>query len=162
MKPLYTEQNLEELKKQINRRWAIWLALLAAGVVGLTVLLVMDNHKTNRPELAATLVVLFTGIALIAFYDLLIHPLAAYRRHMNNSLHGRSHEAVVIFDHLNEEVSVVEGVTFRDMIFLGEADKHGDRERMFYWDQELPLPSFSKGQEVTLKYYDRFITGYSC
>ena len=119
-----------------------------------------DNHKDHRPELPATLILIFSGAIVIFFWDLLLRPLSAYARHVDASLHGRSHEATVVFDHLNEETSVVEGVSYRDMIFQGDPDKHGDRDRLFYWDLEMPLPDFRNGQEVTLQYYDRFITGY--
>ena len=136
------------------------VAALAAGLICIAVTLILDNHKENRPELWTTLAVIFTGGITVFLYDLLIHPLKAYARHLENALHGRSHEATVIFDHFNEETSVVDGVSFRDLIFLGEADKHGDRDRMFYWDQEIPLPDFTRGQEITLQYYDRFITAY--
>ena len=82
-----------------------------------------------------------------------------YARHMDSSLHGRVHEASVIFDRVDGEgISLVDGVRFYSLIFLADPDKHGDRERMFYWDAELPLPSFAPGQEVSVTYYDRFIT----
>ena len=57
-------------------------------------------------------------------------------------------------------VETIDSVTYRDLVFLGDADKHGDRERMFYWDMEKPLPAFEKGRTVRLTYYDRFIIGY--
>ncbi|MBQ9251856.1 MAG: hypothetical protein IJ188_04385 [Clostridia bacterium] len=161
MHALYTEQDLTALRKQIKNRWFGFLAIFLVAVVVLALLLISDNHKENRPELITTLVLILSGGLLIFYYDLLIRPLRAYERHMDTALHGRSHQVTVLFDHLNEESSLVEGVTYRDLIFLGEADKHGDRERMFYWDMELPLPEFKKGQEITLTYFDRFITAYS-
>ncbi len=160
MKDLYTEQDYSLLKKQISRRVALVLAALAAGLACIALTLVMDNHRENRPELLTTLAVIFSGSLVVFLYDMLVHPLNAYARHMDTALHGRTHEISVVFDHFNEETSFVDGVYFRDLIFLGEADKHGDRDRMFYWDRELPLPDFSKGQEITLKYYDRFIVAY--
>ncbi|MBQ9211234.1 MAG: hypothetical protein IJ153_05975 [Clostridia bacterium] len=161
MHALYNEQDLAALRKQIKIRWFGFLAIFLIAVVALALLLISDNHKENRPELITTLVLILSGGLLIFYYDLLIRPLRAYERHMDTALHGRSHQVTVLFDHLNEESSLVEGVNYRDLIFLGEADKHGDRERMFYWDMELPLPDFKKGQEITLTYFDRFITAFS-
>jgi len=161
MQSLYTEQYLSEITAQRNRRRLLLLGILAVLLVVLVLLLVSDNHRENRPELAVTMVVILACVATIFIYDLLIHPLSAYVKHLDSALHGRSHEVTVVFDHLNEEESLVDGVVYRDLIFLGEADKHGDRDRMFYWDLELPLPDFVKGQEVTLRYFDRFITGYA-
>ena len=89
-----------------------------------------------------------------------VKPLRSYAKHVDSALHGRSHESTMVFDRVGSEDSVIDGLTFRDLIFLGEADKHGERERMFYWDMEIPLPDFRKGQELRLTYYDRFLTGY--
>ena len=160
MHSLYSEENLRGLRRQIRSRRLVLLGIFLVGAAGILLLLLQDNHKTYRPELAVTLLLILTGAGMIFFYDLMIHPLQAYARHLETALHGRTHETRVVFDHLNEEESLVEGVVYRDLIFLGDADKHGDRERMFYWDRELPLPAFAAGQEVHLKYYDRFITGY--
>ena len=160
MHSLYTEQNLADLKKQIRKRMILLFIFLAAALVLTVATLLMDDHRENRPEIITTLVVVLSGCAVIFIYDLLIHPLRAYSRHIDTSLHGRSHEVTVIFDHISAEDSVVDGVAYRDLIFLGDPDKHGIRERMFYWDLELPLPDFTQGQEITLRYYDRFITAY--
>ena len=160
MQLLYTEQNLSEIRSQRKRRFFALAAVLAAILAVILFLLISENHRDHRPEVPVTLLVILLLSTVIFFYDLLIHPISAYAKHVDASLHGRFHEVTVVFDHVNQEQSLVDGVNYRDLIFLGEADKHGDRERMFYWDSELPLPSFFRGQEVTLRYFDRFITGY--
>ncbi len=164
MHSLYSENDLGKISFQIRRRRLVLLAIMLCFSAVLAYLLIaVDNGRQNRPELPVMFVLIAAFSVLIFFYELLLHPLTAYARHLRNSLHGRSHEITVLFDHINEEHSMVDGVMYQDLIFLGEADKHGDRERMFYWDVELPLPEFSKGQEVTLRYYDRFIIAYeSC
>jgi len=160
MHSLYNEQVLLSLNGQICRR-RIVLGAVSLVLLALIVLAVLqDDGKQNRPELLVSVLVIFTGCFAIFFHDLMIRPLRSYFHHVDRALHGRSHEADFIFDRLSEDVSLVEGVAYRDLIFLGEPDKHGDRERMFYWDSELPLPAFEKGQQVSLHYYDRFITGY--
>ena len=159
MQALYTEQHLSDLKGQIRRRGLALLGLLLAAVAAIVWLLIIDDHKENRPELAITLVLIISGCALIFLYDLLVHPLRAYEKHIDSALHGRFHESSLVFDRINEESSVVDGVVFQDMIFLGDPDKHGDRERMFYWDRELPLPTLSPGQEYTIKYTGKNIIG---
>ena len=159
LKPLYTEQNLTDLNRQIKKRIILLCCFLVVALLLVVWLLTVDDHKQNRPALWVTLTVIVAGCVAVFDWDLTIRPLRAYARHLNTALHGgRSHEITVLFDHANEEDSVIDGVLFRDLIFLGEPDKHGDRERMFYWDQELPLPDLQQGQEVTLRYYDRFIT----
>ena len=160
MQALYQEKDYTALNAQIRRRQRalVLIALLVLAAVGLT--LALDDHKEHRPELLTTLLVIFGGGAMIFFWDLMIRPLRCYARHMHASLHGRSHEETAVFERFGEEVSLVDGVRFRDLIFLGSPDKHGDRERLYYWDAELPLPDFQPGQSFRLTYYDRFLTGY--
>ncbi len=160
MQSLYSEQKWNDIRAQLNRRQAVLLGIMIALLGGIVWFLATENHKDHRPEIQVTLLVILLCASVIFFYDVFLRPLRAYARHVDSSLHGRAHEVTVVFDHVNEEESLVDGVSYRDLIFLGEADKHGDRERMFYWDSELPLPSFSRGQEVTLRYFDKFITGY--
>ena len=157
---LYNEENYSDLRKQIGKRERLLLLLFLLLFAVIIVVLMTDDHKENRPELLITLLVIFCGGIIVFFWDLTIRPLRSYAKHMDSALHGRSHEIVAVFSRVGPEDSVIDGLTFRDLIFLGEADKHGDRERMLYWDTELPLPSFTAGQEIRLTYYDRFLTGY--
>ena len=55
--------------------------------------------------------------------------------------------------------SVVEGVACRSLIFLGDPDRHGSREMLLYWDQELPLPEMEAGRAYTVWYTGRNIIG---
>ncbi len=161
MRDLYTENDYQLIHSQLKKRLMI-LGGISLVFLGLLIWsFMLDNGKENRPELFTTLVVLLWGFTLIFSWDLLCKPLYCYQKFLMNALHGRSHEVQVEFSRRNEEKSVVDGVTYRDLIFLGEADKHGDRDRMFYWDSQLPDPPFTPGDRVTLRYYDRFITGYS-
>ena len=160
MQVLYTEEKFSELKKQIGKRERLLFVSSFLFLAVIAAVLLTDNHKENRPELVTTLLVIFGGGLIVFFWDLTIHPLRSYAKHIDSALYGRSHEIVAVFSHIGQEDSVIDGLTFRDLIFLGEADKHGDRERMLYWDTELPLPSFIPGQEIRLRYYDRFLTGY--
>ncbi len=157
---LYTEEQLQALKAQIRRRLLLVGLLFLLFLALFIITLILDDHKQNRPELWTTLIVILGGGAMIFCYDLLLRPLLSYRRHMEAALHGRCHETKVVYDHQNSEISVIESVPYQDLIFLGEADKHGDREQMFYWDTEFPSPPFVPGQEVTLRYFDRFIIAY--
>ena len=160
MQYLYNEETFASLKKQISKRQRLLLLAAVAVLAAVIASMILDDHKENRPVLLTTLLVIFGGGALIFFWDLTIKPLRSYAKHIDSALHGRSHEALAVFDRVSAEDSVIDGLTFRDLIFLGEADRHGERERMFYWDMELPLPDLKKGQELRLTYYDRFLTGY--
>ena len=160
MQLLYYEDHFNALKKQISKRQFFLLLLAFVVLAAVSVTLILDDHKENRPVLLTTLLLIFGGGMLIFLWDMTVKPLRSYAKHVDSALHGRSHECTVVFDRVGSEDSVIGGLTFRDLIFLGEADKHGERERMFYWDMEIPLPDFRKGQELRLTYYDRFLTGY--
>ena len=160
MRYLYNEEVFSSLKKQISKRLRLLLAVALAVLAAVLASMLLDDHKDHRPVLLTTLLVIFGGGALIFLWDMMIRPLRNYAKHIDTALHGRSHEAVAVFDRVGAEDSQIDGHTFHDLIFLGEANRHGERERMFYWDRELPLPDFREGQEIRLMYYDRFLIGY--
>ena len=160
MRDLYTEQDLASVRGQLKRRLLLLGLISAVLLVVIVLVLLSDNHKTNRPEALVTGLVVVLGFTVVFFWDLLCRPLRCYARHLNDALHGRSHEAEVEFCRPGGETSTVDGIVCSSLIFLGEADKHGDRERLFYWDGQLQVPSFTPGAPFRVKYYDRFIVGY--
>ncbi len=160
MQHLYSEENLHAIRAQLKKRLAV-LGVLSVAFIALIVwTLILDNHKENRPELWTTLAVMFWGFTLIFGWDLFCRPLSRYARHLDTALHGRNHEAVLEYSGQSADVSLVEGISCRDLLFLGDADKHGDRDRMLYWDCEMKDPPFQEGEQVRVQYYDRFLTGY--
>lgn len=154
MKELYTENDLAALRAQISRRMKIMLIpailLLASGIF----------FFITRIEAAASASFVLLAFTIIFTLEFLCRPLRCYAKHMDAALHGRTHEISVVYRETEQQTSVVDGVSFLSLIFLGEPDKHGIRETMFYWDQELPLPDFKPDDTVTLKYYDKNIIGY--
>lgn len=160
MRDLYTEDDLRAVQDQLKKRYIVLLLISLVFLALLIFTLVIDNHKDNRPVVFTTVVLMLWGFSFIFFFDMFCQPLRKYIRHLEYSLHGRSHEAEVEFSHWNDDESMVDGVRYHDAIFLGEANRHGERDRMFYWDAEKPLPDFRAGDLILVKYYDRFITGY--
>lgn len=160
MNILYTEQDLAGIRRQLKSRTLVLASVSVVFVALIVWALLMDDHREQRPEVLTTVLVLLWGFFVVFWWDIFCHPLRCYQKHLLSALHGRTHEIEVVYASTDGNRSVVDGVTFQDMIFLGDADKHGDRERRFYWDTELPLPEFTPGQALTLQYYDRFITGY--
>ncbi|MBR2822490.1 MAG: hypothetical protein IKE24_02250 [Clostridia bacterium] len=160
MHTMYNEGMFARLSGQVKKRQVLVFAVAALFLAAAVFTLILDDHKENRPILATTLLVIAGGSVFIFFWDLTVRPLRCYARHMDAALHGRTHQVLAVFDRVGADDSMVDGILFRDLVFLGEADKHGVRDRMFYWDRELPLPDFRPGQEVMITYYDRFMTGY--
>ncbi len=160
MRDLYTEQDLASVRGQLKRRLLVLSLISAVFLTAIVLLLLSDNHKTNRPEALVTVLTVLLGFTAVFFWDLLCRPLRCYARHLNDALHGRSHEVEAEFCRSGGETSTVDGIVCSSLIFLGEADKHGDRERLFYWDAQLRAPSFTPGSLFRLRYYDRFIVGW--
>ena len=161
MHDLYSEKDLEAIRGQLKKRLLMILLVSVLFLCAIVYTLVLDDHKDHRPEALTTALVLLWGFFLIFGWDLFCHPLRCYAKHLETALHGRGHEVEVEFSRTESDSSVVDGVTYRDLVFLGEADKHGDRDRLFYWDAQLPDPPFKKGDQVLVRYYDRFMTGYT-
>ena len=154
MKDLYTEKDLAALRARIGKRQLVlvcvsmvWLALAVVSLV-------------LRVEWLTVVAVVLLGASLIFGLEMFCLPLKRYARLMEAALHGRSHTETFVYDHLEPESSLVDGVSCRSLVFLGEPDKHGSRDQMYYWDENIPLPPFSEGQTVTLRYTGRTIIGY--
>ena len=95
----------------------------------------------------------------IFFLNLFCAPLSRYRRLVRGALSGRSHEKVMEFVRREPDRTAVDGVSCHSLIFLGDADKHGDRETMMYWDSELPMPELEPGVSYHVRYTGRNIIG---
>ncbi len=154
MQELYSENSLKSLDQQLKRR------LYLLGAVSAALLLSVIWSLTVRIEWLTVALLLLLGMILIFCLDLFCRPLWMYKRLVRNALHGRTHTESFIFDHFEPDLSVVDGVRFRSLVFLGEPDKHGTREQMYYWDNELPLPDFEPGSTVSLHYTGKAIIGY--
>lgn len=151
---LYREEDLSLLRSRIRNR------LLVLGIPVLALLAVLVYSCVRRIEWLTVLSVALLCFLLIFCIDLFILPLRAYERMIRAALTGRRHEENFVFSHAEPEISEVDGVPCRSLIFLGKPDKHGTRDQLFYWDRELPLPAFSEGETVSLRYTGKNIIAY--
>ena len=153
MQELYSEQALNAVSRKVNRR----LAILCAALLVLLAVFVMA--MITRTMWLAMVSACVAGCFAIFYLDLFCMPLIRYRRLVRSALSGRDHTKDLEFARVEPDLSSVEGVPCRSFIFLGEADKHGSREILLYWDNELPLPDLTPGETVTVKYTDKYIIG---
>ena len=154
MTDLYSEKDLQAISSQLKKRYL----LLGGGLLILLALIIWS--LTARVEWA-TMVCVFLFFAIAVFViDLFCMPLHRYKKLLTAALTGRTHTETLEFSQAEEDTSVVDGVVCRGLIFLGQPDRHGIREQRFYWDREIPLPAFTAGGQVTLKYTGRNIIGY--
>ena len=153
MQALYSESSHQEVSSQLNRR------LIVLGAVLAVLLGVFVYATAVRIEWLAIAAACAAGCFAVFYVELFCLPLSRYRRLIRSALHGRRHTISLEYVCTEPDESMVDGVRRRSLVFLGDPDKHGTREQMLYWDAELPLPSLQPGQQVSLEYTDRSITG---
>ena len=154
MQDLYSEQDLQQISAQLKKRYLLLGCILAVILAVFIVSLIVRVEV-----LSMILFILFFAVAVFVI-EMFCMPLHRYKKLIVSALTGRTHTETLEFEKTEEDSSVVDGVPCRGLIFLGAPDKHGTREQRFYWDEELPLPAFSAGDRVTLKYTGRTIIGY--
>ncbi len=151
MKELYSAEMLASLNGKLKKRWilvGIISALLLAGFVWSVAI---------RVEWLSIALLALLGIFLIFFIEMFCRPLLDYRKLVVTALSGRSHDRVMEYVRTEPDTSSVDGVSCISLIFLGDADKHGSREQLLYWDEEIPLPALQEGQSYTVRFTGRNI-----
>ena len=154
MRDLYSEKDLQQLSAQLKKRY---LALGAVMALFLAAFIVSMIYRVEW--LSIVMFILFFAVAVFVV-EMFCLPLHRYKKLIASALTGRTHTETLEYEKTEEDSSVVDGVRCRGMIFLGSPDKHGAREQRFYWDEELPLPAFTPGDQITIKYTGRNIIGY--
>ena len=154
MRDLYSEKDLQQLSAQLKKRY---LALGAVMALFLAAFIVSMIYRVEW--LSIVMFILFFAVAVFVV-EMFCLPLHRYKKLIASALTGRTHTETLEYEKTEEDSSVVDGVRCRGMIFLGSPDKHGAREQRFYWDEELPLPAFTPGNQITIKYTGRNIIGY--
>lgn len=170
MNLLYTEEEMNRLSRRIKRRQLITLLVSLPFFAAFILFFVMHLRvsPSNPGPIADDTLKIYAIIAcivalciLVFGLSFLVRPLRSYRNHIQTSLFGRSREATYRFLRLEPDLSVIDEITFRSLVFEGEPDKHGLCEHMYYWDALKDIPDFSEGEEVSFRFYDRFITAWS-
>ena len=154
MQDLYSEKDYFLLSAQLKKRYLLLACVMAAI---LAVFIVSMDIRTEW--LSIVTLILFFSAAVFGI-EMFCLPIHRYRKLIASALSGRTHTETLEYEKAEAETSVVDGVTCRGLVFLGSPDKHGTREQRFYWDEELPLPAFTPGDQITLKYTGRNIIGY--
>ena len=151
MKELYSAEMLASLNGKLKKRWilvGIISGLLLAGFVWSVAI---------RVEWLSIALLALLGVFLIFFIEMFCRPLLDYRKLVVTALSGRSHDRVMEYVRTEPDTSSVDGVSCISLIFLGDADKHGSREQLLYWDEEIPLPALQEGQSYTVRFTGRNI-----
>lgn len=148
MQSIYTEEYAGNVSRQAKRR--LWI--LFAVVIPLLGIFIWA--MIARIEWLAMVSACLAGCAAVFIGDLFCAPVYRYRSLIRSASSNRSHTRSLEFSRLEPDISVVEGVPRRSLIFLGDPDKHGSRDMLLYWDNAFPLPELSPGS-----FYDVTFTG---
>ncbi len=151
MKELYSAEMLESLDGKLKKRWIL------TGIVSALLLAAFVWSVVIRVEWLSVLLLALLGVFLIFFIEMFCRPLLNYRKLVVSALSGRSHDREMEYVRTEPDVSSVDGVSCLSLIFLGDADKHGSREQLLYWDEEIPLPALQEGQSYTVRFTGRNI-----
>ena len=148
---MYTEQDYQDISKQLHSR-ILWMAvpsaLLAAGVIAAFV------HRIQWAAIVGTVLI---GFYCVFVYGLLVHPVAAYRRHLDGVLHGRTHVLTGAFKDMEEDVAIRDGVRYYPMtLSVGKMDDPND-DRLLYYDANLPRPDWQVGDMLTVTAHDKAV-----
>lgn len=153
MKELYSAEMLASLNGKLKKRWIL------AGVISALLLAAFVWSVIIRVEWLSIVLLALLGIFLIFFIEMFCRPLLDYRKLVVSALSGRSHDRVMEYVRTEPDISRVDGVSCISLIFLGDADKHGSREQLLYWDEEIPLPALREGQSYAVRFTGRNIIG---
>ncbi len=146
--PLYHESDLNAINQQIRKRWMVLLIPCTLLLIVLAVSFII------RLEWLTTASTILIGILLIAGYDLAIKPLDKYQRHLNNCLHGRTRECDLPFIRLSENIDLVDGVNFRQLLCADTDGKGRPYERLFYFDAQKDFPAAQEGDMLHIVHHD--------
>ena len=146
--PLYCEADYTAVTAQIRKRWLVvsipCILLLSALVASLCV----------RLEWLTSISTFLIGAILIGGYDLFIKPLCCYATHLKNSLHGRTRECELPFIRLSENIDLVDGVRYHELMVSDIDGKGRPYERLFYFDAEKTFPAVKEGDMLRIVHHD--------
>ncbi len=152
-KELYSPEILSGIGRQLKKRWII----LAVVVVPLLIIFIFS--MIQRIKWLSMASVVLAGVFAIFWIELFCVPKIRYRALVRTALSGRHHVQTMEFSRVDPDPCLVDGVSCYSLIFLGEPDRHGSRERLFYLDRSLPLPELVPGRNYDVRYSGRTIIG---
>ena len=146
--PLYNEADYSAITAQMRKRWQI----VGIPCVILAAVLVVSLYvRLEWLTVACTLII---GVMLIAGYDLFIKPLRCYALHLKNCLHGRTRECELPFIRLSENIDLVDGVQYRQLLCSDTDGKGRPYERLFYFDVLARFPEINEGDMLHIVHHD--------
>ncbi len=146
---MYTDKDYQDICAQAKRRWT---ALLIPSALLLIAVIVSFVFRQRILTMALTGVL---GAAFIFCYGLFLSPVLAYRRHLDEVLHGRVRQTAGTFKEMEETSVIREGVRYYPMLLsVGDPEDPQD-DRLFYYDANLPRPEWQVGDRIAVTAHDK-------
>ena len=149
---MYSENDYQTVSAQLKKRLiltGIPAVILLAAVI---VLFALRAH-----QIIVMLLTILLGAYIIFMWGMFLHPVAAYKSHLNNVLHGRVHSITGFFKEM-ETVSVQrEGVSFYPMTISVNDMTDEEDDRLLYYDANLPVPAWKPGDRLTFSVHDKSV-----
>ena len=146
---MYTEQDYTDICNQLKRRW---LALGTPAAVLLIAVIASFVFRIRWLTMALSIVL---GAFCIFSYGMLLSPVIAYRRHLDEVLHGKVRSTTGAFKEMENQPVMRDGVKyFPMMISVGDMENPED-DRLFYYDANLPRPDWKMGETLTVTAHDK-------
>lgn len=147
---MYTENDFVSANKMMKKQLCISFGLLAAFLAAMIVGLCL---RIKPLAIGAPLVGSWVFFTVWTIKTL---PWIRYNRFMGEMKDGRRRISEFYYMDVADRVRIVDGVQIHDM--NASVDPEGEDPRLFYWDDEKPLPAFEKGQLVRITSYGNFVT----
>lgn len=152
---MYSEQDV--LRVNAEKRKRLWCAFL---VLGLSVL-VMIIGLIIRNEILSTYVAALIACLFYAVLELYVMPWVRYGRYMKDIDQGLSRHTDASFVSVLDQPRDNNGVLFYDFVVRVQGEGEDEGERLFYYDADKALPSFSQGEKLHIVSFGNYITDIS-
>ncbi len=152
---MYTEQDYQDIRAQLKQR------LLALGIPAFLLLAAIIVSFVYRVRWLTTALSLILGAGCIFSYGLLLAPVIAYKRHLDEVLHGRVRSTTGAFKEMESQTVMRDGVKYYPMmISVGDMEDPED-DRLFYYDANLPRPEWKSGEMLTVTAHDKSLGAWT-
>ena len=157
---LYSEADRSETAAELHKRrlrvflpTALILALAIASFVWFRL------HRDAGGWIWTGLITVLGGAYCIFFYDVYLHPVIVYKRHLDYMLDGRKRETVGLLGAFDDDVKDQNGMDCISFtVNVGEKNDPED-DRLFYLDALKGKPELLPGSRVRILSNDRMVAG---
>ena len=152
---MYTEQDYADICGQLKRR------RLGLGVPACLLLAAVIVSFIFRIKWLTMALSVLLGAGCIFCYGLLLSPVIAYRKHLDEVLHGRVRSTTGAFKEMETQIVMRDGVKYYPMmISVGDMEDPED-DRLFYYDANLPRPDWKVGEMLTVTAHDKALGAWA-